>query len=633
MRFVNKINYRHLITDLVLVGISFYLSLFLRVNLDDARAFMPALNRILAVVIVFRLISFLYFETYNIIWRYVSAIDAFRLVKAVLFSTLFIISTTYIFNLGTLPRSLYFIDAFLLVFMLAGVRLARRLVYEYQSTKQLKKFGVNTLIYGAGATGQGILKRLLVDKELKLFVVGFVDDSPLKIGKSISGFKVYGSGEKLGSLIEGLGVKQVVVGVPNPSSDFLKELLQYCAPYGIKPLVLNQSTDTKLQMPLRQLELKDLLKRAPHEIDISSTKGMIQGRRVLVTGAGGSIGSEIVRQVLANDPSRLVVLDHSEFNLYNIDQELRQFSNYNEVVVPRLVDIKDHEAVSQVFNQYSPEIVLHAAAYKHVHLVESNPYTSILNNILGTKNLLEASEKIGVDNFVLISTDKAVNPAGVMGSTKRICEVLTTLTGFRTKKRYCAVRFGNVLGSSGSLIPLLKNQIEQGGPMTITHSEMTRYFMLIEEAVSLVLKAASFSNPGDINVLRMGDPVKIVDIAKTLITLMGKKEGEIGIHFTGLRPGEKMFEELYISGKELGTEHPDILVMPKGDTLPSNFIETDFLEEVNLMLEASKSSDQNAIFLLSKLVNSNYEHPTYEGQMKAVRKSVKATDEKNTRLH
>lgn len=627
MGFAKKLNYRHLVTDLVLVGLSFYLSLYMRVYFEDARAFIPAVNRILPVVIFFRLLSFLYFETYNIIWRYVSAIDAFRLVKAILVSTVSIISTTYLFNLGTIPRSIYFIDAFLLIFMLAGVRLARRLVYEYQSTKQLQKFGVKTLIYGAGATGQGILKRLLVDKELKLFVVGFVDDSPLKIGKSISGFKVFGAGEKLGALIEGLGVKQVVVGVPDPSADFLKELLQTCAIYGIKPLVLNQSVDTKLQMPLRQLELKDLLKRDPHEIDLSSTKGMIQGRRVLVTGAGGSIGSEIVRQVLANDPSRLVVLDHSEFNLYNIDQELREFSNYSDVVVPRLVDIKDHDAVSQVFNQYLPEIVLHAAAYKHVHLVESNPHTSILNNILGTKNLLDASENVGVDNFVLISTDKAVNPAGVMGSTKRICEVLTTLTGLRTNKRYCAVRFGNVLGSSGSLIPLLKRQIEQGGPLTITHPEMTRYFMLIEEAVSLVLKAASFSKPGDINVLRMGDPVKIVDIAKTLITLMGKKDGEIGIHFTGLRPGEKMFEELYISGKELETEHPDILVMPKGDTLPSNFREIDFLNEVDLMLEASRCGDQNAIFVLSRLVNSNYEHPTFEGQLKAVRKAVEARNE------
>ncbi|MBK9322813.1 MAG: polysaccharide biosynthesis protein [Bdellovibrionaceae bacterium] len=307
---------------------------------------------------------------------------------------------------------------------------------------------------------------------------------------------MFGSGGDLGAIIEGLAIKQIVVAIPNPPADFLKDLLAACAKYGIKPLLLNDSVGgAEVKAPLRELELKDLLTREPHEIDLTSTKEMISGRRVLITGAGGSIGSEIVRQVFGFGPSRLIILDHSEFNLYNIDQEMRQFSGYDEVVVPSLVDIKDRDALALVFNQYTPEIVFHAAAYKHVHLVETNPHSSILNNILGTKNLLDLSERASVDNFVLISTDKAVNPAGVMGSTKRICEVLTSLTGVRANKRYCAVRFGNVLGSSGSLVPLLKKQIESGMPLTITHKDMTRYFMLISEAVSLVLKAASISRP------------------------------------------------------------------------------------------------------------------------------------------
>lgn len=623
MGLFKKVNYRHLVTDLFLVVFSFYASLFMRVNLDEIHLFIPTMNKMLALVVVFRLVFFIYFETYNIIWRYVSAIDAFRLVKAILVSSFFIVATTYLFNISPIPRSIYFIDAFLLVFMLAGVRITRRLFYEYQSSREMQKHGVRTLIYGAGATGQGVLKRLLVDKELKLYVVGFVDDNPERIGKSISGFKVFGSGETLAGIIENYAIKQVVVGLPDPSVDVLKGLLQVCAEKGIKPLILNQSAGPEVQAPLRELELKDLLKRAPHEIDLTSTKEMICGRRVLITGAGGSIGSEIARQVFAFAPSRLMILDHSEFNLYNIDQELREFAGYDEVVVPCMVDVKDQDALSQVFSQYTPEIVFHAAAYKHVHLVETNPHTSILNNILGTKNLLELSEKVGVENFVLISTDKAVNPAGVMGSTKRICEVLTSLAGFRTNRRYCAVRFGNVLGSSGSLVPLLKKQIASGMPLTITHKDITRYFMLIDEAVSLVLKAASFSKPGDINVLKMGEPVKIIDVAKTLLTLMGKKEEDVQINITGLRPGEKMFEELYISGNELGTEHPDILVVPKGDALPSNFREIDFTKDVSTMLEASKNGDKNAIFILSKLVNSNYEHPTYEGQLKAIKLSHK----------
>jgi FlaA1/EpsC-like NDP-sugar epimerase len=289
--------------------------------------------------------------------------------------------------------------------------------------------------------------------------------------------------------------------------------------------------------------------------------------------------------------------------------------------VPCLVDIKDYDGLSQIFHQYSPEIVFHAAAYKHVHLVESNPHTSILNNILGTKNLLKLSEKLNVEKFVLISSDKAVNPAGVMGSTKRICEVLTSLAGFTTNRSYSAVRFGNVLGSSGSLVPLLKKQIEGGFPLTITHKDITRYFMLIDEAVSLVLKAASISKPGDINVLRMGEPIKIIDVAKNLVRLMGKNEDEVEYQYTGLRPGEKMFEELYISGNELETEHPDILVVPKGDALPKDFREVDFVRDVDNMLEAAKRGDKNAIFVLSKLVNSNYEHPTFLGQLMNVKSS------------
>lgn len=618
---IKKINYQHLFFDLLIVVFSAYASLYLRVNPEEAKIFLPSLNKILPVIVFFRLGAFLYFETYNIIWRYVSAIDAFRLAKAILVSSLLIVATTYLFNLGFVPRSFYFIDAFLLIFILSGSRLARRLVHEYSRSRQLEKFGDKTLIYGAGVTGQGVLKRLLVDKDLKLYVIGFLDDDPKKIGKSISGFKVYGNLESLPALIRDFEVKKLVVAIPHPPKEFLKQVVGVCSTHGIKPLMLNTSDGTDLQQPFREIELKDLLVRAPHNIDITSTQEMISGKRVLITGAGGSIGSELARQVLGFNPSRLILLDHSEFNLYTIDTELKDSPNYTEVVVPSMVDIKDYQALEQVFNQYTPEIVLHAAAYKHVHLVESNPHTSILNNILGTKNLLSLSEKLGVENFVLISSDKAVNPAGVMGATKRICEVLTSLAGNRTQKSYCAVRFGNVLGSSGSLIPLLKKQIEKGQPLTITHPEITRYFMLIEEAVSLVLKAASISNPGDINVLKMGEPVKIIDVARSLVNLMGKRDDEVTYQYTGLRPGEKMFEELYISGNELGTEHPDILVVPKGDEFPPNFEKGLFENEINEMLEASRHGDKEALFILSRLVNSNYENPTGAGQLLNLRPS------------
>lgn len=607
MKFFKKINYRHLIADLILCTVSVYLSLFLRVNMPEAQTFLGDLNRILPLVLLARAAFFIYFETYNIIWRYVSAVDAFRLAKAILLSSLVIISVTYLFKLGFVPRSLFFIDSILLLLMLTGVRISRRLFHEYKDASLLKKFGERTLIYGAGSYGQSILKRLLADTDLKLNVVGFADDDLKKIGKNITGFRVFGGMDELKNIIQNLEIKHIVVGISKPDAVFLTNLVSICSPLGIKPLLFSSGADQGLQPELRQIELKDLLRRAPHAIDITSTQEMIKGRRVLVTGSGGSIGSEIARQTLHFSPAKLVLLDHSEFNLYSIDQELQKFSSYQEIIVPALVDVRDTNCLRDIFEKYRPEIVIHAAAYKHVHLVEANPYSAIINNIEGTKNLLKLCEEFHVTNFVLVSTDKAVNPAGVMGASKRVCEILTSEMGFKTGRPYCSVRFGNVLGSSGSLIPLLKKQIADNQPLTITHKEITRYFMLIEEAVSLVLKAASISKPGDINVLKMGEPVKIIDIAESLIKLMGRDPDTVEIKFTGLRPGEKMFEELYISGNELNTSHPDILVLPKGDVLPAVATET-FEPSVLIseIIELAGKSDPKAVSQLKFLINSKY---------------------------
>lgn len=613
---LGRINIRHLLTDILVSAITFYLSLFLRLNPDEAQFFISDLNRILPFVILSRAAFFIYFETYNIIWRYVSAVDAFRLGKAIVGSSLVIVSLTYLFQLGVVPRSIYFIDAFLLLTILTGLRLSRRLFHEHKSTILMKKVGEKTLIYGAGGSGQGVLKRLLIDKDLKLSVVGFLDDDKLKIGKSILGFKVYGGMQQLSQVVATFEVKQIVVGVPNPSPEFLKTLVSECAPLGIKPLLLILNATQDQQSQLREIELKDLLIRPPHSIDILSTREMIKGKRVLVTGAGGSIGSEIFRQVLSFGPSRLVALDHSEFNLYSLDQEIKGADNYAEIIVPALVDVRDTNCLKDIFEKYQPEIVFHAAAYKHVHLVEANPYSAVINNVEGTKNLLSLCEKFNVSNFVLVSTDKAVNPAGIMGATKRLCEILTSMAALKTGNVYCSVRFGNVLGSSGSLIPLLKKQIEANQSLTITHKDMTRYFMLIDEAVSLVLKAASISKPGDINVLRMGEPVKIVDIAENLIKLMGRSVEETKIVFTGLRPGEKMFEELYISGKELNTEHPDILVLPKGDALPVEYTANNFNEAIAEVIQLAKASDWQSIVKLAALVNSQYFTSLRDGEAK-----------------
>ncbi len=610
MKSIKKINFRHLLTDILISIITFYLSLYLRVNPEDARQHLPNLHKILFLVILARACFFIYFETYNIIWRYVSAVDAFRLAKAIVGSSIVIIAISYLFQIGLIPRSIYFIDAFLLLSILTAMRLSRRLYHEHKNSVSLKKNGEKTIIYGAGSAGQGVLKRVLADADMKLSVVGFIDDDPKKIGKSILGFKVFGGITDLENIVRDYEIRQIVIGIPSPSAEVLKKTLTACSAVGIKPRIListgQENLNENLKTELREIELKDLLRRAPHSIDILSTQEMIKGKRVLVTGAGGSIGSEIVRQVLSFSPSRLVAMDHSEFNLYTIDQELKNSEFYDEVMVPALVDMRDRDCLRDIFEKYRPEIVIHAAAYKHVHLVESNPYSAIINNVEGTKNILDNCCEFQITTFILVSSDKAVNPAGIMGATKRICEIMTSIAGEKTGRVYCSVRFGNVLGSSGSLIPLLKKQIEANLPLTITHKDMTRYFMLIDEAVSLVLKAASISKPGDINVLKMGDPVRIVDVAQNLIQLMGRKIEDIQMIFTGLRPGEKMFEELYISGKELNTEHPEILVLPKGDALPSGYSNDEFTACIESMIQFSRKSDRNAIIKLGDLVSNKY---------------------------
>jgi FlaA1/EpsC-like NDP-sugar epimerase len=322
---------------------------------------------------------------------------------------------------------------------------------------------------------------------------------------------------------------------------------------------------------------------------------MMEGKTVLVTGAGGSIGAELSRQIARFSPAKLLLLDHSEFNLYEIDRELRPETQSFAQVVPLLLDIKDENSLRHVFEKYRPQVIFHAAAYKHVHLVEANAAAAVLNNVKGTENLLRQCEQFGSERFVMVSTDKAVNPVGAMGATKRICEIMTTLTGQRISRPYSSVRFGNVLGSSGSLVPLLTKQIQDGGPVTLTHPDMTRYFMLIPEAVSLVLMSATLSQPGDINVLKMGEPLRILDLAKSLMALMGKAEDEIDIAFTGVRPGEKMFEELYLTGDELTTRHSDILTVPRGELA---------LVDVERLVKMAERNDAGLVSALVKVANA-----------------------------
>lgn len=369
---------------------------------------------------------------------------------------------------------------------------------------------------------------------------------------------------------------------------------------------LNFSSEKKendsCSRPFLEPRLEDLLGRPAVNVDLGAVHNQIKNKVVMVTGGGGSIGGELCRQIIQMSPKKLLVLDHSELNLYLIDCELRSM-NLDVSVEVILADVKDQTTLRNVFEEYHPEIIYHAAAYKHVHLVEKNPYSSIINNVVGTRNVIDCSLEFGVETFVLISTDKAVNPTSVMGATKRVCELIVTEAARKSGKRYCSVRFGNVLGSSGSLIPLLKKQVYAGGPVTITHPDMTRYFMLIPEAVKLVLKAGQISRPGDVNILKMGAPVKIVDIAMKLITLMGRKLEEVPIVFIGARPGEKLVEELYLCGNERETEHKEIMVLPNGDSVydSSQFNNQELRSVIAKLVNYSTICDEQALKILRKL--------------------------------
>ncbi len=609
----SKVALAHVIPDALVIILSLHMSLLLRVSLDEVTPHLKTMYIYLPLVLFVRLFINWIFGVYEIMWRYITSHDALIVARSLATSSALIIAFSFfVFDkMGQLPRAVYIIDWLLVTLGLLGIRIYRRIRYESARHATAGRVGVRTIIYGAGVHGNTLASRFLQDSSAGVNLVGFIDDDSGKQSIRISGVPVIGNLENLQKILEMNKTEQLVIAIDGLAGEKIRHVLQVCFAIGVRVKMLGSlrtSPQTSSVELYRDISLSDLLNRPAHKMDLRSIQDMIQDKTVLVTGAGGSIGSEISRQVLSYNPKKLLVLDHSEFNLYNIDNELRVNCASTSKVVPLLVDIKDEYALSRSMSEHKPDIVFHAAAYKHVHLVESNPFPSVINNIYGTYLLLKFSKEVGVQAFIQISTDKAVNPVGVMGSTKRVCELLVTAFALETGKRYCSVRFGNVLGSSGSLIPLLQKQILDGGPVTITHPNMTRYFMLIPEAVALVLKAATIARPGDINVLKMGDPVKIVDIAKSLIALMGARENEIPIVFTGLRPGEKIFEELYIRGDEIKTEHPDILTLPNGDShLPSNMreIKTLFLLIERMLDKAREGSPESLLTLQALAKNSS----------------------------
>lgn len=615
---------KHLAVDIVIMVISLFGAIYLRVGPTQFEYYAETLGPYFFGIVAIKLATMIGFRCYAVMWRYISSIDAVRLAEAIFLSTALSLAISFFIrgNLFLMPRSIFIIDALLALVGLLGVRMARRLVHEGANQTGDRNVGKRTLIYGAGQNGRHLAQRLKLDSTSMIQLIGFIDDDPAKQKLVIHGLPVIGTSGNLDAIISDKHIAEIIVAIPHLSGDALRNLVLTTKKFNIRPRIITKVTNPSSRSTdkvevIREINLADLLNHPPRDIDLTSVRELIHGKCVLVTGAGGSIGSEIARQVLQYEPGRLLLLDHSEFNLYEIDSELRLPTAEHQRVVPLLVDIKNAALVDRIVHQYSPDVIFHAAAYKHVHLVEANLESAVLNNIGGTLNLLKAAKSVGVKHFVNISTDKAVNPAGIMGATKRVCELLVTASAKVHGGSYCSVRFGNVLGSSGSLIPLLKEQIKNGGPITLTHPDMTRFFMLIPEAVALVLKASTISKPGDISILKMGEPMPIVEIARSLLALMGKSETDVNIVFTGTRPGEKLYEELYIRGDELETEHPDILTLPSGD-IPDNANQIESVKDVpnfaqELLALAAAGSPETRT-LLNKIVKA-FQSPELEPPM------------------
>jgi FlaA1/EpsC-like NDP-sugar epimerase len=552
--------------DTALIAAALILSFLLRFDFQIPADQLNVMFQGLAVVLVAKPVLFAASGMYRNIWRYASLQDAYQIFKVVTFSSLVSICLL-VFMRGpfALPRSIYILDWFLLFAFVAASRLVWRVYRETRVMPSLRK-GKPTLIIGAGDAGNLLLKEIRKQASSPYNVVGFVDDDPGKRGLRLSGVRVLGGTNRLRALVKIHSVEEVIFAIPSGDGALMRRVIASCerAKARFKTLPgITAIIDGKVSVSqIKDVEIEDLLGREPVVLDQTAIHNYLTDKRVLVTGAAGSIGSEICRQVALFKPTKLILFDHSETPLFYIEKELA--ANFPDLrIIPMVGDVKNQDRVESLFDEFCPEVVFHAAAYKHVAMMEYNPAEAVLNNVMGSRIVADAAHKFKVRNFVMVSTDKAVNPTNVMGATKRSAEVYIQALAGTSKTKFTTVRFGNVLGSNGSVIPLFKEQIRKGGPVTVTDREVVRYFMTIPEASQLVMQAACIGKGGEIFVLDMGEPVRILSLAEELIRLSGLVPyKDIDITFTGLKPGEKLFEELLIDGEGIKpTAHRKIRVM------------------------------------------------------------------------
>ena len=600
-----------IVSDLIAVLLASVLSLYVRYDfrfMDVPRESWDAVLVVYPFNVLILLVIFNLFKLYKSVWRYASDTELVNSAAAAFFCTVLQMLLLWMLN-KRLPLSYPFFYGFFLLIFTAGVRFSYRILRIFQNRRLNHRLGlarVNCMIVGAGAAGNAIMKEIESSNYLSMNVACAIDDNPGCHGKYLRGVPIVGGRECIPDCVQKYNIDEIIIAIPSADRSKIKPILEICKETGCKLRILPGmyqiiNGDVNISK-LREVEIEDLLGREPIEVNVDEIIGYVSDKIVLVTGGGGSIGSELCRQIAQHKPKQLLIFDIYENNAYEIQQELLQ--KYPELDMETLIgSVRNEARVENIFRTYHPDIVYHAAAHKHVPLMEDSPNEAVKNNVFGTLNVAKAADKYGARRFVLISTDKAVNPTNIMGASKRICEMVVQNLNKESKTEYVAVRFGNVLGSNGSVIPLFKKQIEQGGPVTVTDPEIVRYFMTIPEAVSLVLQAGAYAKGGEIFVLDMGEPMKILDLAKNLIQLSGYKVNEdIKIEFTGLRPGEKMYEELLMNEEGLKETANKMIYIGK----PIMYDADAFEHQLRELYEASRSESLDIREKVKEIV------PTYQ---------------------
>ena len=612
-QFNFKILYRRtalVVYDIVSIIASAYLALLIRYEFSFNSVpdhFRNPIEHFLPINILITIVLFYVFRLYNSLWAYAGETELQSIVISSVLSGLVNLFGLQFFKEGTLavPKSYYFLYVFLLIAFVFVSRFSYRFLRNLKHKSNNRNNDIAVMVIGAGEAANVIIKEIINSTFSTMKIRCIIDDDQGKWGKYIQGVRVVGGRDKIIECADTYEIDQIIVAVPSISRRELRGILEICKETGCKiqslPGMYQLVNGDVSVSKLRNIEIEDLLGRDPVDIDIDSIIGYVQGKTILVTGAGGSIGSELCRQIATHKPAKLVMVDIYENSIYEIQQELKlKHPELNLAVL--IASVRNANRMNWIFDQYKPDIVYHAAAHKHVPLMEDSPGEAIKNNVFGTFNVAQSAAMSGVRRFVMISTDKAVNPTNIMGASKRICEMIIQTFNNKYETEFVAVRFGNVLGSNGSVIPLFRRQIAEGGPVTVTHPDIIRYFMTIPEAVSLVLQAGAYAKGGEIFVLDMGEPVRILDLAENLIRLSGYKPyDEIPIKFTGLRPGEKLFEEMLMDEEGLQETANSMIHIGR----PLEIDEARFFEELKELKDSCEIEGQDIRPLVHDIV------PTY----------------------